>query len=288
MFYAIDKKNYDICKLLIEHGADVNIKGKDGKSILETANATGDETIISLIKEHKNIKTANKEIKEARKQLKNLEIKQIIDIKTKNIAELEMEKARLNQLKQLLTEQQEERDNLETQVEFLIQDTDSRAKRFSKLKTKNSQTKLLLQHQNAESQATISNMLDKISDINESINKHTTEIKALQIRTVNYEQQKQEYEFYKKCFQEGKYDRIIKELNRECPICFEEMRTPIKIFQCSEGHLLCENCFNKVSVSTKKCPVCRMDIVTTPIRNRALEEAIENEARRDMGAASWN
>ena len=83
--------------MLIEHGADVNIKGKDGKSILETANATGDEAIISLIKEHKNIKTANKEIKEARKHLKNLEIKQIIDIKTENIAELEKGKARLKE-----------------------------------------------------------------------------------------------------------------------------------------------------------------------------------------------
>ena len=90
--------------MLIEHGADVNIKGKDGKSILETPNATGDEAIISLIKEHKNIKTANKKIKEARKHLKNLEIKQIIDIKRENIAELEKGKARLNQLNQLLTE----------------------------------------------------------------------------------------------------------------------------------------------------------------------------------------
>lgn len=90
--------------MLIEHGADVNIKGKDGKSILETPNATGDEAIISLIKEHKNIKTANKEIKEARKHLKNLEIKQIIDIKRENIAELEKGKAKLNQLNQLLTE----------------------------------------------------------------------------------------------------------------------------------------------------------------------------------------
>ena len=31
-----------------------------------------------------------------------------------------------------------------------------------------------------------------------------------------------------------------------------------------------------------------MDIVTPAIRNRALEEAIENEVRRDMEAASWN
>ena len=80
------------------------------------------------------------------------------------------------------------------------------------------------------------------------MNKHTTEKKALEMRTVNYEQQKQEHEFYSKYFQEGKYDEIIKELNRECPICSEEMRTPIKTFQCSEGHLLCEKCvYEKMS-----------------------------------------
>ena len=69
------------------------------------------------------------------------------------------------------------------------------------------------------------------------------------------------------------------------------MLTPINIFQCSQGHLLCENCFKRVSDSTKVCPFCKRDVVTAPIRNirnRALEEAIENEARKDMAAASRN
>ena len=102
--------------------------------------------------------------------------------------------------------------------------------------------------------------MDKTSDINQSINKNTTEIEATEMRAIDYENQKREYEFYNKCFEEGKWEEIIKELNRECPICFEEMLTPIKIFQCSQGHLLCENCFNKVSDSTKVCPFCKRDV----------------------------
>ena len=80
----------------------------------------------------------------------------------------------------------------------------------------------------------------------------------------------------------------MKEFNKECPICFKEMLTPIKIFQCLQGHLLCENCFKKISDSTKIFPFCKRDVVTTQTRNRALEEAIENEARKDIGAASSN
>ena len=102
--------------------------------------------------------------------------------------------------------------------------------------------------------------MDKTSDINQSINKNTTEIKATEMRAIDYENQKREYEFYNKCFEEGKWEEIIKELNKECPICFEEKLTPIKIFQCSQGHLLCENCFNKVSDSTKVCPFCKRDV----------------------------
>ena len=56
LFYALRQKNYDICKLLIEHGVDMNNVGNDGKSILEIANAADDETIISLIKKHQIIK----------------------------------------------------------------------------------------------------------------------------------------------------------------------------------------------------------------------------------------
>ena len=130
----------------------------------------------------------------------------------------------------------------------------------SELTTGNSQIKLLLQKQNTESQGRGNNILDKISDINQKIKKSTTEIKVTKMRTRDYEKQKREYEFYNKCFLEGKCDEIIKELNKECPICFEEMLTPIKMFQCSQGHLLCEKCFKKFINSIKVCPLSKRDV----------------------------
>ena len=50
LFYALRQKNYDICKLLIQHGIDMDNAGSNEKPILETANATDDESIISLKK----------------------------------------------------------------------------------------------------------------------------------------------------------------------------------------------------------------------------------------------
>ena len=288
LFYAVRKRKYDICKLLIQHAIDLNVVANDGKSILETANATDDVTVISLINGHQNIKTANKEIEETRKHLKKLQFKQIIDRKRQTLEEMKKGKARLVELKKWVLEKQEKRCNLEAQVEFLVEDTNSRIKRLGELTTEHNEIKLLLEQQNSECQVTINNMLEKISDINEIVNKHTTEIRAIESRNTDYERQKREYEFYEKCFQEGNFNVIIKDLNKECPICFEEMLPPKKIFQCSQGHLLCDICFKKVSESTKVCPFCKRDVVTTPIRNRALEEAIENEARNDIRTLSRN
>lgn len=45
----------------------------------------------------------------------------------------------------------------------------------------------------------------------------------------------------------------------ECPVCLEEMRPPKKIWQCSDGHAICEFCRKKPHVTC--CPVCRKYIV---------------------------
>lgn len=103
-------------------------------------------------------------------------------------------------------------------------------------------------------------------------------------------QQKRECKFYK-CLKEGKYEEVYtktKALHKECPICFEEMEPPTKILQCSKGHLLCENCYKKVTEPTKTCPFYKRDVASNSVRNRALEELIENEAKTDVGAASQN
>jgi len=45
----------------------------------------------------------------------------------------------------------------------------------------------------------------------------------------------------------------------ECPVCMEEMKPPRRIWQCSDGHPVCEHCRKKPEVTC--CPTCRKYIV---------------------------
>lgn len=55
----------------------------------------------------------------------------------------------------------------------------------------------------------------------------------------------------------------------DCPICFEEMKPPMEIWQCDAGHTLCGNCkYGSLNIFIKKCPTCSKDIRG---RNRAME-----------------
>ena len=45
----------------------------------------------------------------------------------------------------------------------------------------------------------------------------------------------------------------------ECPVCFNEMAPPTKIFQCSNGHHICETC--KDQLDPFKCPKCRKRMI---------------------------
>jgi len=45
----------------------------------------------------------------------------------------------------------------------------------------------------------------------------------------------------------------------ECPVCFQEMKPPIHIWQCAQGHPVCEPC--KARPEVRHCPTCRQRIV---------------------------
>ena len=51
------------------------------------------------------------------------------------------------------------------------------------------------------------------------------------------------------------HDRSSFDKEFECSVCLDEMRPPTKIFQCRNGHVMCEACKNHTEVST--CPTCR-------------------------------
>ena len=135
----------------------------------------------------------------------------------------------------------------------------------------------------------VNTILDQISNMKELIIKYAKGIEALEISSNVYKQLKREYQSHYEFLREGQHDEIlekIRELSRDCPVCFSKMLLPIKIFQCSEGHLICENCVKKIIESTQICLFCREDMVSSPIRNRALEEVMENESRQDIGAVN--
>merc|ERR1711997_871098 len=44
----------------------------------------------------------------------------------------------------------------------------------------------------------------------------------------------------------------------ECSVCLDDMKPPVKIFQCRNGHVMCESCKNHPEVMT--CPTCRIPL----------------------------
>lgn len=61
----------------------------------------------------------------------------------------------------------------------------------------------------------------------------------------------------------------------ECPVCVEVMKPPRKIFQCSNGHIICEQC--KKNPAVKVCPTCRVPMRKVT-RNIFAESVAEKRA----------
>ena len=70
----------------------------------------------------------------------------------------------------------------------------------------------------------------------------------------------------------------IKQLS-ECPVCYVEMIPPMKIFQCINGHSLCENCKDNEFVTT--CPSCRVTLQGELISRNILAESLIEAVTKD-------
>ena len=51
--YAAEKGHIEIVKLLLDHGADINAKDKDGKTALDLARENNKEKIVEYLKQAK-------------------------------------------------------------------------------------------------------------------------------------------------------------------------------------------------------------------------------------------
>jgi len=55
--------------------------------------------------------------------------------------------------------------------------------------------------------------------------------------------------------------------NLNCPVCLEEVRPPMRLKQCGQGHIICDSCheFSNQTQSSGRCATCREKITGRPI-----------------------
>ena len=61
----------------------------------------------------------------------------------------------------------------------------------------------------------------------------------------------------------------------DCPISMEEMKPPMKIFQCSNGHALCGQCKDNPVMTS--CPICRIVFTGSNVSRNILAESLARE-----------
>ena len=58
----------------------------------------------------------------------------------------------------------------------------------------------------------------------------------------------------------------------ECPVCLEDMKPPVRIWQCLSGHAVCDLC--RKSPLVRDCPTCRQKIVGRNILAEKLAKSL--------------
>jgi len=66
----------------------------------------------------------------------------------------------------------------------------------------------------------------------------------------------------------------------ECPVCLEEMKPPRRIWQCADGHPVCEYCRKKPQVTC--CPACRKYLVGRSTIAEKLARAVFGEEKKKI------
>ena len=273
LMYASRKGHHEVVKILLDYHADVNAQNNEGNTALHESLTTqitpnivnvvklllsegGDLEILN--KENKAVlelakKTQNQDIQSLvnetieqknieflRNELKKRQAKQIVSKRKKKLKEISVLNNNVSQLQQEIRDEKDRTEELEKKVEMLLTEISNRNEKIENLK---SELKIKIEGEEYRS----------------------------------YEKLKQDVVYFEHCVKTENYDDVINLDKRECPICFNEMKSSQKIYQCQKGHIVCEECFNRIIEGTKLCPFCKIDIATNPIRNRALEEIIETE-----------
>ena len=254
---------------LIKHNADVNLQDHKGNTALHLVllEKTTDTTInilkllLSDFTYSEKLNIGNKSVIQLAKDSQNQEIIDLIEDYPEQ-KKIEVTKRELKKL----------------QVNQIIK---KRKRKLTRLNAVNDEVLDLQQKINQKE--------TRNTTLTEELNQNREEVKAwkcLLKRKIEsedfktYKKLKEENKYLEKCYETEAFDDVLQPVKRECPLCFNEIRPHEKIYQCQSGHILCEECFSKIKERTKICPSCKVDIASSPIRCRALEKVIEEEANK--------
>ena len=176
--------------------------------------------------------------------------------------QIKLREANLKDVKIQLDEAQKLEENLRRDLKKVTKDIEVLEKR--NLEIRNEITTETRQHQHNKD-----NTEKKVRDCEEKLAQYVSDIKE-KVK----ERRKESLESPEPLNRSSKYNSMVAsfeclniEAELECPICFELSRPPI--YQCPEGHIICNTCRPRVS----KCPVCRFVFQGMPdIRNRFIEK----------------
>ena len=264
---ALEGEHTQVVRELINHNADVDLQDDKGNTALHSAllEKVTDTSIniVKLILPHfTNLEKVNKENKSVIHLAKESQNQEIIDL-IEDFPDQKKIEAAKREFKKL-------------QVYQIIK---KRKRKLLRLNTVNDEV--------VDLQQKIDQKKTRNAALEEELKKNCEKINASQCllkrkieREVfkNYKKLKVENEYFERCYEKEEFDNVIQPVKRECPICFNEIRPNEKIYQCQLGHILCEECFSKTKKRSKICPSCRIDIASSPIRCRALENVIVEEA----------
>ena len=269
LMLASKYKYTQIVMELINHNADVNLQNNNGNTalhlvLLEKVTDTTINILKLLLSDFTYSEKLNIENKSVIQLAKDSQNQEIIDL-IEDYPEQKKIEVTKRELKKL-------------QVNQIIK---KRKRKLTRLNAVNDEVLDLQQKINQKE--------TRNTALTEELNKNREEVKAwkcLLKRKIEsedfktYKKLKEENKYLEKCYETEAFDNVLQPVKRECPFCFNEIRPHDKIYQCQSGHILCEECFSKIKERTKICPSCKVDMTSSPIRCRALEKVIEEEANK--------
>jgi len=240
----------EVAELLLKAGVEVNTQNKLGRSALEKSVATDNMDLVKvLVAAGANIDDS---LKLARAE-GNEKMIAFLESKTGESAySVEDEKADLlRRLNELLEKEAEEIEIKRTEKKKLL----------DKMKTN-------LRNQSEKMEEEIAQVDKKVQDLKAELTRFKKEeenkIKALSLEVTDLG-----FEFDRKMVGKVKAEDVAKCL--ECPVCLDLCKPPREIWQCPEGHIMCDCCANRPEM--RNCSQCRVALHHENLsRNRALEE----------------